>query len=70
MSLAPTIETDEFLILGGDHDRFAHILRKGGMGVMSEALCGKRWVPIGRQFGRNVPYPECPTCDELLGELR
>ncbi len=64
MTLAPTIETE--VVSTGDHDRFAHIIREGRVGIMSEALCGKRWVPICANFGRNVPYPECPTCDELL----
>lgn len=49
----------------GEHDRFAHLIKRGGVGVMSEAFCGKRWVPAGRNFAPNLPYPNCPTCDEV-----
>ena len=51
----------------GDHDRFAHYVRKdkitqaalGGTPVI--ALCGKVWVP-GRDPEK---YPVCPECKEI-----
>lgn len=56
----------------GDHDRFAHIVRKRDemrgyvLGEEVVALCGKRWVP-SRDPTR---YPLCPTCKELLASVR
>ena len=56
----------------GDHDRFAHYVRKdkitqaalGGTPVI--ALCGKVWVP-GRDPEK---FPVCPTCKEIYEGLR
>lgn len=56
----------------GDHDRFAHYVRKdkitqaalGGTSVI--ALCGKVWVP-GRDPEK---YPVCPECKEIFEGLR
>ncbi|WP_058234348.1 DUF3039 domain-containing protein [Devriesea agamarum] len=56
----------------GDHDRFAHYVRKdkimksalGGTPVI--ALCGKVWVP-GRDPQK---YPVCPECKEIYDGLR
>ena len=56
----------------GDHDRFAHYLRKnkitqaalGGTPVI--ALCGKVWVP-GRDPEK---YPVCPECKEICDGMR
>lgn len=51
----------------GDHERFAHIIRKSdwGSGYFEgnavEALCGKKWVP-SRDPSR---FPLCPECKEL-----
>lgn len=51
----------------GDHDRFAHYVKKSDIvranvqGVEVEALCGKRWIPSRDPSG----YPVCPTCKEL-----
>ena len=56
----------------GDHERFAHIIRKSdemkgyAMGEEVTALCGKKWVP-SRDPNR---YPVCPTCREVLSSLR
>lgn len=55
----------------GDHDRFAHYVRKdkvtqaalGGTPVI--ALCGKVWVP-GRDPEK---YPVCPECKEIYEEM-
>jgi Protein of unknown function (DUF3039) len=56
----------------GDHDRFAHYVRKdkitqaalGGSPVI--ALCGKVWVP-GRDPDK---YPVCPECKEIFDGMR
>lgn len=51
----------------GDHDRFAHYVKKSDIvranvqGVEVEALCGKRWIPSRDPSA----YPVCPTCKEL-----
>ncbi|MBI2170326.1 MAG: DUF3039 domain-containing protein [Actinobacteria bacterium] len=56
----------------GDHDRFAHIVKKDDqmrgyvLGETVTALCGKRWIP-SRDPSR---YPICPTCKELLALVR
>ena len=51
----------------GDHERFAHYVRKEKIlesalsGEPVRALCGKVWVP-GRDPER---FPVCPTCREI-----
>lgn len=51
----------------GDHDRFAHYVRRDKItqatldGTPVIALCGKVWVP-GRDPGK---YPVCPECKEI-----
>lgn len=56
----------------GDHDRFAHYVQKDDIlksavdGVPVIALCGKVWVP-NRDPER---YPVCPTCKEIMAEIR
>ncbi len=56
----------------GDHERFAHYVKKSDIvrsnveGVEAEALCGKRWIP-DRDPNR---YPVCPTCKEILAGLK
>ena len=55
----------------GDHERFAHYVRKEKIlesalsGDAVIALCGKVWVP-GRDPNR---YPVCPTCKEIFSGL-
>ena len=55
----------------GDHDRFAHYVRKSDIvrsnveGVPVVALCGKKWIP-NRDPSR---YPVCPTCKEIRARL-
>ncbi|MBA2768593.1 MAG: DUF3039 domain-containing protein [Sporichthyaceae bacterium] len=55
----------------GDHDRFAHYVRKEKIlesalsGDAVVALCGKVWVP-GRDPQR---FPVCPTCKEIFGMI-
>lgn len=56
----------------GDHERFAHYVRKEKIleSAMSGdpviALCGKVWVP-GRDPNK---FPVCPTCKEIYDGLR
>jgi hypothetical protein len=56
----------------GDHERFAHYVRKEKIlesalsGEPVTALCGKVWVP-GRDPDR---FPVCPTCKEIYDGLR
>lgn len=56
----------------GDHERFAHYVRKEKImesAVSGEpviALCGKVWVP-GRDPSK---FPVCPTCQEIYDGLR
>jgi hypothetical protein len=65
-------ETDERLreTGEGDHDRFAHYVRKRELekarrtGKPVTALCGKRWVP-DRDPSR---YPMCQTCADIVAE--
>ena len=55
----------------GDHDRFAHYVRKADIvrsnveGVPVIALCGKKWIPNRDPAG----YPVCPTCKEIKARL-
>ena len=58
----------------GDHDRFAHYVRKSDLmkayveGDAIVALCGKEWVPTRDP----EKFPVCPSCKEIraaaLGE--
>ena len=56
----------------GDHERFAHYVRKEKIlesalsGEPVTALCGKVWVP-NRDPQR---FPVCPTCKEIYEGLR
>jgi hypothetical protein len=56
----------------GDHERFAHYVRKEKIlesavsGDPVIALCGKVWVP-GRDPSR---FPVCPACKEIYQGLR
>jgi hypothetical protein len=55
----------------GDHERFAHYVRKEKIlesalsGAPVVALCGKVWVP-GRDPNR---FPVCPVCKEIYETL-
>jgi hypothetical protein len=55
----------------GDHERFAHYVRKEKVlesalsGDPVRALCGKVWIP-GRDPKR---FPVCPTCREIYEGL-
>jgi len=56
----------------GDHERFAHYVRKEKIlesalsGEPVVALCGKVWVP-GRDPKK---FPVCPVCKEIYDGLR
>ncbi len=56
----------------GDHERFAHYVRKEKIlesalsGAPVIALCGKVWVP-GRDPKK---FPVCPQCKEIYEGLR
>ena len=56
----------------GDHERFAHYVRKEKIlesaltGEPVVALCGKVWVP-GRDPNK---FPVCPVCKEIYDGLR
>ena len=60
------VPTDE-----GDHERFAHYVRKDKIlesaveGTPVIALCGKVWVP-NRDPGR---FPVCPECKEIFESI-
>lgn len=72
VTVAPTLpDTDRELDNGGDHDRFAHYVRKDKIvasaveGTPVIALCGKKWVP-----NRNPDrFPVCPECKEIYEQL-
>ncbi len=61
----PTTSTGEG---DGDHDRFAHYVRKSDIvrsaveGTPVVALCGKRWIP-NRDPER---FPVCPSCKSIF----
>jgi len=65
-------EVREQRVDDGDHERFAHYVRKEKImesavtGRPVIALCGKVWVP-GRDPDK---YPICPTCKEIYDGLR
>jgi len=65
-------EHQEQLQEPGDHERFAHYVRKEKImesalsGEPVTALCGKVWVP-GRDPQK---FPVCPTCKEIYEGLR
>lgn len=56
----------------GDHDRFAHYVKKEKIlesamsGKPVRALCGKKWIP-GRDPDR---FPVCPDCKAIYDRLR
>jgi hypothetical protein len=68
----PEVRTTDPEAEEGDHDRFAHYIRKADQarayieGVPVKALCGKVWVP-NRDPSR---YPICPTCEVMMKRIR
>jgi hypothetical protein len=71
VSDAATREVTDPRTTDGDHDRFAHYVRRADIvrsnveGVPVVALCGKRWIP-NRDPDR---YPICPTCSDIKARL-
>jgi hypothetical protein len=72
-TLEQDVETTRELSHGdGDHERFAHYVRKGKIvesaltGGALRALCGKVWVPSRDP----KKFPICPTCKEIHDGLR
>lgn len=63
----PTLDTTD-----GDHERFAHIIRKADQmlgyveGRAVTALCGKTWVPTKDP----EKFPICPTCREVWARIQ
>ena len=63
----PELKVDD-----GDHDRFAHYVKKGKIlesavsGKAVRALCGKKWVPTRDP----EKFPICPVCKEIFSGLR
>lgn len=55
----------------GDHERFAHYVRKGQdvqamfSGTPVVALCGKKWIPS--RDPKN--FPVCPMCKEIFESM-
>ncbi len=73
-STEPTIDTtptSDLQIGDGDHERFAHYVRKQDqmkgyvLGEPVTALCGKTWVP-SRDPKR---FPVCPDCEAIRKQL-
>ena len=64
-------ERSDLRLSDGDHERFAHVIRKSDhmkgyvMGEEVTALCGKKWIP-SRDPER---FPICPECKSLLEGL-
>ena len=62
----PELKVDD-----GDHDRFAHYVKKGKIvesavtGKAVRALCGKKWVPSRDP----EKFPICPICKEIYSGL-
>ena len=74
----PSIESDTLLderpdirTSDGDHDRFAHYVKKEKIvesavtGKAVRALCGKKWIPSRDP----EKYPVCPVCKEIYDGL-
>ncbi len=71
-SVLERTQGEEQLAEPGDHERFAHYVRKEKIlesafsGEPVVALCGKVWIP-GRDPKR---FPVCPMCKEIYEGLR
>jgi hypothetical protein len=57
---------------GGDHDKFAHYVRKNKItesavtGAAVTAICGKKWVPTRAPDD----FPVCPDCKRIYEQLK
>ncbi len=74
---SPEEDTDlltkpELKVDDGDHDRFAHYVKKGKIlesavsGKAVRALCGKKWIPSRDP----EKFPICPICKEIYSGLK
>lgn len=67
-----TITENQSELESGDHERFAHYVRKEKIvesavtGAPVTALCGKKWIP-NRDPKK---FPICPTCKEIHAGMR
>ena len=67
-TLTRPVEQDE----DGDHDRFAHYIKKEKIvesavtGKAVRALCGKKWVPSRDP----QKFPICPICKEIYEGMK
>lgn len=65
--MSTMIEETVTRVTDGDHDTFAHYVRKDALeraifdGEEATALCGKRWLPTKDA----MRFPTCPTCKEI-----
>lgn len=56
----------------GDHDKFAHYVRKNDItesavtGKAVRAICGKKWVPTRKPD----EFPVCPDCKRIYDQLK
>lgn len=56
----------------GDHDKFAHYVRKEQVtesaitGKAVRAICGKKWVPTRKPDD----FPVCPDCKRIYDQLK
>jgi len=56
----------------GDHDKFAHYVRKNQItesavtGKAVRAICGKKWVPTRKPDD----FPVCPDCKRIYDQLK
>jgi hypothetical protein len=66
------VEEERTSFEDGDHERFAHYVRKDKIvesavtGKPVRALCGKKWIP-NRDPER---FPICPTCKSIFDKLK
>ena len=62
-----TVPTD-----GGDHDKFAHYVKKDKItesaitGKAVRAICGKKWVPTRKPDD----FPLCSDCKRIYEQLK
>jgi len=64
-------ETVDPTLGDGDHERFAHIVKKAELtdamiyGKEITALCGKKWIPTRDP----EKFPVCPDCRDRLASM-
>lgn len=66
------VEEEKLSNENGDHERFAHYVRKEKIvesavtGKSVRALCGKKWIPSRDP----EKFPICPTCKSIYEGLK